>query len=82
MDELRKGIAVLAQEHQKFPVVEENIKLGSAEADAMDDREKVVELIVAAGAKGIVKNFSSGYGQEEIRGIWGSRGQGTGSHAK
>lgn len=62
MDELRKGIAMLTQEHQLFPLsAEENIKLGSSEAEAMDDQEKIKESVLAAGAEGVVKNFSNGY---------------------
>jgi ABC-type multidrug transport system fused ATPase/permease subunit len=60
--ELRKGIAMLTQEHQLFPLsVEENIKLGSSEAEAMDDRGKIEEAVLGAGAEGIVKGFSDGY---------------------
>jgi len=62
MDELRRGIAMLTQDHQLFPLsLEENVKLGSAEAEAMVDRGKIEESVSAAGAEGIVKNFSSGY---------------------
>lgn len=62
MVELRKGIAMLTQEHQLFPLsVEENIKLGSSEAEAMDDRRKIEEAVLGAGAEGIVKGFSDGY---------------------
>lgn len=62
MEELRKGIAMLTQEHQLFPLsIEENIKLGSSEAEAMDDQQKIRESVLAAGAEGIVKNFSDGY---------------------
>ncbi|KAH0835777.1 P-loop containing nucleoside triphosphate hydrolase protein [Lanmaoa asiatica] len=62
MNELRKGIAMLTQEHQLFPLsVEENIKLGSSNAEAMDDQQKIRESVLAAGAEGIVNNFSDGY---------------------
>lgn len=62
MEDLRKGIAMLTQEHQLFPLsIEENIKLGSSEADAMDDQQKIRQSVLAAGAEGIVKNFSDGY---------------------
>ncbi|KAF8546950.1 P-loop containing nucleoside triphosphate hydrolase protein, partial [Imleria badia] len=63
MAELRKGIAMLTQEHQLFPLsVEENITLGSSEVEAMDDQQKIGEAVTAAGAESIVKGFSDGYG--------------------
>ncbi|KIJ16673.1 hypothetical protein PAXINDRAFT_10381 [Paxillus involutus ATCC 200175] len=59
-EELRKGIAMLTQEHQLFPLsVEENLGLGSSE-EAMGDKEKLWESTRLAGAEGIVKNFSKG----------------------
>lgn len=62
MDELRKGIAMLTQEHQLFPLsLRENIQLGSSEADAMKDEGKIRASASAAGAEGVVKNFSDGY---------------------
>jgi len=62
MAELRKGIAMLTQEHQLFPLsVEENIKIGSSGAEEMDDPRKTEEAVLAAGAEGIVKGFSDGY---------------------
>ena len=62
MDELRKGIAMLTQEHQLFPLsVRENIQLGSSETEAMDNEQKVRVSLSAAGADGIVKNFLGGY---------------------
>ncbi|KAF9242086.1 P-loop containing nucleoside triphosphate hydrolase protein [Melanogaster broomeanus] len=62
MDDLRKGIAMLTQEHELFPLsVEENIRLGSSEEEAMKDEEKLKESTKLAGAEGIVKNFSEGF---------------------
>ena len=62
ISELRKGITMLAQDHQLYPLsVEENIKLGAADAEAMDDQQKVEEAVGAAGAESIIKNFSDGY---------------------
>ena len=63
MNELRKGIAMLTQEHQLFPLsLQENIQLGSSEAEAMNDQQKIRESVLAVGAERIVKNFSDGYG--------------------
>ena len=62
MAELRKGIAMLTQEHQLYPLsVKENIKLGSSEAEATADRQKIEEAVLDAGAEGIIKGFSDGY---------------------
>ncbi|KAG9312733.1 P-loop containing nucleoside triphosphate hydrolase protein [Chiua virens] len=62
MDTLRKGIAMLTQEHRLFPLsVEENIKLGTSEMEAMNDQEKLEASVLAAGAVDLVKNFSAGY---------------------
>jgi len=62
MAELRKGIAMLTQEHQLYPLsVKENIKLGSSDAEAMDDQRKIEEAVLGAGAEGIIKGFSDGY---------------------
>ena len=62
INELRKGIAMLTQEHQLLPLtVRENIQLGSSDAEAMKDEEKIRASALAAGAEGIVKNFSDGY---------------------
>ncbi|KAG6373710.1 P-loop containing nucleoside triphosphate hydrolase protein [Boletus reticuloceps] len=62
MAELRKGIAMLTQEHQLFPLsIGENIKLGSSNSEAVDNQQKIEEAVSAADAESIVKGFSDGY---------------------
>lgn len=59
---LRKGIAMLTQEHELFPLsVKENIKLGSSDVEAMDDEQKIGKAVAAAGAESIIKGFSDGF---------------------
>ncbi|KAG9312731.1 P-loop containing nucleoside triphosphate hydrolase protein [Chiua virens] len=62
MDTLRKGIAMLTQEHRLFPLsVEENIKLGTSDVEAMKDQRKVESSVSAVGAEDLIGNFSEGY---------------------
>ncbi|KAF8452298.1 P-loop containing nucleoside triphosphate hydrolase protein, partial [Boletus edulis BED1] len=62
MAELRKGIAMLTQEHQLFPLsVGENIKLGSSDSEAADDKQTIEKAVSAADAESIIKGFSDGY---------------------
>lgn len=63
MEDLRKGIAVLAQDHNLFPLsIGENIRLGAAETTDHEKvmASKVMESMTLSGAKKIVENFSDG----------------------
>lgn len=61
MDELRKGIATLTQEHNLFPVsIQENVGLSSPDKSAVKDIEKIRESLRLSGAEHIVDNFSEG----------------------
>ena len=61
MEELRKGIAMLTQEHDLFPVsIQEDVALGSPDKSAIRDTEKLTESLRLSGAEHIVNNFSEG----------------------
>jgi len=61
MEELRKGIAMLTQEHELFPVsIQEDVALGSPDKSAIGDTEKLAESLRLSGAEQIVNNFSEG----------------------
>jgi len=58
---LRKGIAMLTQEHELFPVsIQEDVALGSPDKSAIGDTEKLAESLRLSGAEQIVNNFSEG----------------------
>ncbi|KAL4068177.1 P-loop containing nucleoside triphosphate hydrolase protein [Scleroderma citrinum] len=59
--ELRKGIAILTQEHNLFPSsIQENVALGSPDKTATKNREKLRESLILSGADRVVDNFSEG----------------------
>ena len=61
MDDLRRGIATLTQEHHLFPVsIQENVGLGSPDKSAIRDIKKIRESLRLSGAEHIVDNFSEG----------------------
>ncbi|KAL4068181.1 P-loop containing nucleoside triphosphate hydrolase protein [Scleroderma citrinum] len=61
IQELRRAIAMLTQDHQLFPLsVEENIALGAPDEAGMKDSRKLEECVRLSGSEKIVNNFSEG----------------------
>ena len=62
LQELRRSIAMLTQDHQLFPLsVAENIALGAPDEEGMKDARKLEECVRLSGADRITNNFSEGF---------------------
>lgn len=62
IQELRRAIAMLTQDHQLFPLsVEENIVLGAPDEEGVKDSQKLVECVRLSGAEKLTNNFSEGF---------------------
>jgi len=62
IQELRRAIAMLTQDHQLFPLsVEENIVLGAPDEEGVKDSQKLEECVRLSGAEKLTNNFSEGF---------------------